>query len=133
MLTVYAGPGYESAPAEVMYRLDKYLSLLQQSFGVSYRFEAHTNDYMGESGWFPLEELREQATGNVWYVNKSTTDIGDNAFIGSNSALVAPVAIGANTTVGAGSVISKTVENNELAIARAKQRNISGWQRPVKK
>ena len=72
-------------------------------------------------------------TCNYDGVNKSTTDIGDNAFIGSNSALVAPVAIGANTTVGAGSVISKTVENDELAIARAKQRNISGWQRPVKK
>jgi len=72
-------------------------------------------------------------TCNYDGVNKSTTDIGDNAFIGSNSALIAPVAIGANTTVGAGSVISKTVENNELAIARAKQRNISGWQRPVKK
>ena len=72
-------------------------------------------------------------TCNYDGVNKSITDIGDNAFIGSNSALVAPVAIGANTTVGAGSVISKTVENDELAIARAKQRNISGWQRPVKK
>jgi bifunctional UDP-N-acetylglucosamine pyrophosphorylase/glucosamine-1-phosphate N-acetyltransferase len=72
-------------------------------------------------------------TCNYDGVNKSITDIGDNAFIGSNSALVAPVAIGANTTVGAGSVISKTVENDELAIARAKQRNITGWQRPVKK
>ena len=72
-------------------------------------------------------------TCNYDGVNKSVTDIGDNAFIGSNSALVAPVAIGANTTVGAGSVISKTVENDQLAIARAKQRNISGWQRPVKK
>jgi bifunctional UDP-N-acetylglucosamine pyrophosphorylase/glucosamine-1-phosphate N-acetyltransferase len=72
-------------------------------------------------------------TCNYDGVNKSITDIGDNAFIGSNSALVAPVTIGANTTVGAGSVISKTVENDELAIARAKQRNITGWQRPVKK
>ena len=72
-------------------------------------------------------------TCNYDGVNKSTTIIGDNAFIGSNSSLVAPVTIGAQATVGAGSVISKEVDESELSIARAKQRNISGWQRPSKK
>ena len=71
-------------------------------------------------------------TCNYDGVNKSTTDIGDNAFIGSNSSLVAPVNIGAGATVGAGSVISKNVEQEELALSRAKQRNITGWQRPSK-
>lgn len=71
-------------------------------------------------------------TCNYDGVNKSTTEIGDNAFIGSNSSLVAPVIIGNSATVGAGSVISKVVEDNDLALTRAKQRNIAGWQRPVK-
>jgi bifunctional UDP-N-acetylglucosamine pyrophosphorylase/glucosamine-1-phosphate N-acetyltransferase len=72
-------------------------------------------------------------TCNYDGVNKSTTEIGDNAFIGSNSSLVAPVTIGHSATVGAGSVISKEVEDNDLALTRAKQRNVVGWQRPVKK
>lgn len=72
-------------------------------------------------------------TCNYDGVNKSKTDIGDNAFIGSNSSLVAPVNIGANATVGAGSVVSKDVADEQLAIARGKQRNIDGWQRPTKK
>jgi bifunctional UDP-N-acetylglucosamine pyrophosphorylase/glucosamine-1-phosphate N-acetyltransferase len=72
-------------------------------------------------------------TCNYDGVNKSTTTIGDNAFIGSNSALVAPVTIGKSATTGAGSVITKEVADNELALGRAKQRNLSGWQRPTKK
>jgi bifunctional UDP-N-acetylglucosamine pyrophosphorylase/glucosamine-1-phosphate N-acetyltransferase len=71
-------------------------------------------------------------TCNYDGVNKSHTNIGDNAFIGSNSALVAPVTIGDEATVGAGSVIAKSVENQQLAVARGKQRNIQGWQRPTK-
>ncbi len=72
-------------------------------------------------------------TCNYDGVNKSTTTIGDNAFIGSNSSLVAPVTVGKLATVGAGSVISKDVADEELAIARGKQRNLAGWQRPTKK
>ncbi|PCI60481.1 MAG: UDP-N-acetylglucosamine diphosphorylase/glucosamine-1-phosphate N-acetyltransferase [Gammaproteobacteria bacterium] len=64
--------------------------------------------------------------------NKFKTIIGDNAFIGSNSSLVAPVTIGKKATIGAGSVIAKDVAENELAVARGKQRNIQGWQRPKK-
>lgn len=72
-------------------------------------------------------------TCNYDGVNKFKTDIGDNAFIGSNSALVAPVKIGANATVGAGSIITKDVADSELAIARGKQKNLQGWERPQKK
>ncbi len=72
-------------------------------------------------------------TCNYDGVNKFKTEIGDNAFIGSNSALVAPVKIGSGATVGAGSVVTKDVEDAELAIARSKQRNIQGWERPTKK
>lgn len=72
-------------------------------------------------------------TCNYDGVNKSKTIIGDNAFIGSNSSLVAPVQIGATATVGAGSVITSTVQDEQLAVARGKQRNLDGWQRPIKK
>ncbi|MDG1752350.1 MAG: bifunctional UDP-N-acetylglucosamine diphosphorylase/glucosamine-1-phosphate N-acetyltransferase GlmU [Thalassotalea sp.] len=72
-------------------------------------------------------------TCNYDGVNKSYTTIDDGAFIGSNSSLVAPVFIGAGATIGAGSVIAKDVEVDELAVARGKQRNISGWKKPTKK
>ncbi|TKB46389.1 bifunctional UDP-N-acetylglucosamine diphosphorylase/glucosamine-1-phosphate N-acetyltransferase GlmU [Thalassotalea mangrovi] len=72
-------------------------------------------------------------TCNYDGVNKSQTIIGDNAFIGSNASLVAPVTIGNMATTAAGSVIVKDVEDDSLAVARGKQRNISGWKRPAKK
>jgi bifunctional UDP-N-acetylglucosamine pyrophosphorylase/glucosamine-1-phosphate N-acetyltransferase len=65
-------------------------------------------------------------------VNKSQTVLGDGVFIGSNSALVAPVTIGAGATVAAGSTITKDVAEQELAVARGRQRNIPGWQQPKK-
>lgn len=71
-------------------------------------------------------------TCNYDGVNKSKTIIGDGAFIGSNSSLVAPVTIGAGATVGAGSTISTTIPEDGLGVARAKQRNIKGWKRPTK-
>ncbi|NMH60837.1 bifunctional UDP-N-acetylglucosamine diphosphorylase/glucosamine-1-phosphate N-acetyltransferase GlmU [Alteromonas ponticola] len=72
-------------------------------------------------------------TCNYDGVNKSKTIIGANAFIGSNSSLVAPVKIGDGATVGAGSVITSEVRDDALAVARGKQRNIEGWNRPEKK
>ncbi len=64
---------------------------------------------------------------------KHSTVLQDGAFIGSNASLVAPVTIGRNATVGAGSTINQDVPDEELAVGRGKQRNIEGWQRPQKK
>jgi UDP-N-acetylglucosamine diphosphorylase/glucosamine-1-phosphate N-acetyltransferase len=58
---------------------------------------------------------------------KYRTEIGAGAFIGSNSALVAPVIIGEGAIVGAGSVVTKNVAADELAIARGEQRGFAGW------
>ncbi|HET6941793.1 MAG TPA: bifunctional UDP-N-acetylglucosamine diphosphorylase/glucosamine-1-phosphate N-acetyltransferase GlmU [Sphingomicrobium sp.] len=58
---------------------------------------------------------------------KYNTLIGEGAFIGSNTALVAPVTIGAGAIVGAGSVITKDVEPDSLAVERSEQRGITGW------
>ncbi len=59
--------------------------------------------------------------------DKYVTDIGADAFIGSNSALVAPVKVGDGANVGAGSVITKDVERDALAVERGEQRQIAGW------
>jgi bifunctional UDP-N-acetylglucosamine pyrophosphorylase/glucosamine-1-phosphate N-acetyltransferase len=72
-------------------------------------------------------------TCNYDGANKHQTVIGDGAFIGSNSSLVAPVTIGAGATIGAGSVISKDAPAGELTLARAKQTTVAGWTRPTKK
>ncbi|MEQ9023282.1 MAG: bifunctional UDP-N-acetylglucosamine diphosphorylase/glucosamine-1-phosphate N-acetyltransferase GlmU [Pseudomonadales bacterium] len=65
--------------------------------------------------------------------NKHRTEIGDDAFIGSNSALVAPIIIGRGATVAAGSVVTKDVADNELCIVRPGQRSVSDWKRPDQK
>jgi len=72
-------------------------------------------------------------TCNYDGVNKFTTTIEDGAFIGSNSALVAPVTIGANATIGAGSVIGKDAPADKLTLTRARQQTLEGWQRPKKR
>ena len=72
-------------------------------------------------------------TCNYDGVNKFQTTIRDGAFIGSNTALVAPVEVGRNATVGAGSVVTSAVPDEALAVARGKQRNVEGWKRPQKK
>jgi len=56
-----------------MNQLDKCLGLVRQSFGVSYRFELYSDNFMGESGWFPLEDLRAavQSANDSWYMNRS--------------------------------------------------------------
>ncbi|MGB2376006.1 MAG: bifunctional UDP-N-acetylglucosamine diphosphorylase/glucosamine-1-phosphate N-acetyltransferase GlmU, partial [Porticoccaceae bacterium] len=72
-------------------------------------------------------------TCNYDGVNKHITNIGNDAFIGSNSTLIAPVSVADKGFVAAGTSVSKDVPENSLAVGRAKQRNISGWKRPTKK
>lgn len=72
-------------------------------------------------------------TCNYDGANKHKTMIGNQAFIGSNSCLVAPVEVADGATVGAGSVITKAVPAGALAVARGQQRNIENFQRPIKK
>ncbi|TLN26295.1 bifunctional UDP-N-acetylglucosamine diphosphorylase/glucosamine-1-phosphate N-acetyltransferase GlmU [bacterium] len=63
--------------------------------------------------------------------NKFRTVIGDGAFIGSNSSLVAPVEIGKNAVTGAGSTITKDVAEEALGISRAPQKTIDGWKKRI--
>ncbi|MTJ00789.1 MAG: UDP-N-acetylglucosamine diphosphorylase/glucosamine-1-phosphate N-acetyltransferase [Marinobacter adhaerens] len=71
-------------------------------------------------------------TCNYDGVNKYQTVLGDGVFVGSNTALVAPVTVAAEATIGAGSTITRDVADHELAVARGRQRNISGWEKPKK-
>jgi bifunctional UDP-N-acetylglucosamine pyrophosphorylase/glucosamine-1-phosphate N-acetyltransferase len=71
-------------------------------------------------------------TCNYDGANKFQTTIEDGVFVGSNSSLVAPITLGKNSTVGAGSVVTQSVAADELVVARTKQRHITGWKRPVK-
>lgn len=72
-------------------------------------------------------------TCNYDGANKHRTEIGDSVFVGSSSQLVAPVHIGADVTIGAGSTITRDVPEGHLAVARSRQVMKSGWQRPKKK
>ncbi|MCH1921148.1 bifunctional UDP-N-acetylglucosamine diphosphorylase/glucosamine-1-phosphate N-acetyltransferase GlmU [Shewanella sp. A3A] len=72
-------------------------------------------------------------TCNYDGANKHLTVIEDGVFVGSDTQLVAPVTVGKNATLGAGSTITRDVGEDELVITRVKQRHIAGWQRPVKK
>ena len=71
-------------------------------------------------------------TCNYDGVNKHLTQIGNNAFIGSCTQLVAPVSVGDNATIGAGSTISKDAPEDKLTLTRPKQMTIKSWQRPIK-
>ena len=63
---------------------------------------------------------------------KHRTELGEGVFIGSNSTLVAPLTIDAGGFIAAGSTITDDVKADQLAIARGRQRNVDGWQRPAK-
>lgn len=71
-------------------------------------------------------------TCNYDGANKFRTTIEDDAFIGSDSQLVAPVTVGAGATIGAGTTLTKSAPAGKLTISRPKQLTIDGWQRPVK-
>ncbi len=72
-------------------------------------------------------------TCNYDGANKHRTVIGDRAFIGSDTQLVAPVTVGEGATIGAGSTITRDAPAGELTLSRAPQKTRNGWQRPVKK
>ena len=71
-------------------------------------------------------------TCNYDGVNKNKTEIGDSSFIGTNSSLIAPVSVGKNAYVGAGSTITKDVPDSSLGISRSKQKNVKDWSKNKK-
>jgi bifunctional UDP-N-acetylglucosamine pyrophosphorylase/glucosamine-1-phosphate N-acetyltransferase len=72
-------------------------------------------------------------TCNYDGVNKHRTVIGDGAFIGSDTQLVAPVSVGEGATLGAGTTLTRDAPAGELTVSRSKQVSVKGWKRPLKK
>ena len=72
-------------------------------------------------------------TCNYDGVNKFRTVIGDDAFIGSDTQLVAPVVVGAGATIGAGTTLTRNAPEGKLTLSRARQMTIEAWTRPTKK
>ncbi len=72
-------------------------------------------------------------TCNYDGADKHRTEVGDDVFIGTNATLVAPLTIESGAFIAAGSTITKQVRKKELAVGRARQRNIPGWKRPGRK
>jgi bifunctional UDP-N-acetylglucosamine pyrophosphorylase / glucosamine-1-phosphate N-acetyltransferase len=72
-------------------------------------------------------------TCNYDGANKHRTIIEDNVFIGSDTQLIAPVTVGAGSTIAAGTTITRDVENDVLAIGRMEQKTVTKWKRPTKK
>lgn len=72
-------------------------------------------------------------TCNYDGVDKHVTIIGDRVFVGTNSTLVAPLSIGSDAFVAAGSTLTSKVADGDLAVGRGRQRNISGWQPPSRR
>ncbi len=72
-------------------------------------------------------------TCNYDGANKFKTEIGDDVFVGSDSQLIAPVTVANGATIGAGTTLTKDVDEGELVITRAKERKVSNWQRPIKR
>jgi len=72
-------------------------------------------------------------TANYDGANKHRTVIGDNVSIGANDTLVAPVEVGDNATIGAGTVLRKNAPPDELTVTISRQQIIKGWERPKKK
>ena len=72
-------------------------------------------------------------TCNYDGANKFRTVIEDDAFIGSDSQLVAPITVGRGATIGAGSTITRDAPANQLTVSRPRQTSVPGWKRPVRK
>ncbi|WP_323084560.1 bifunctional UDP-N-acetylglucosamine diphosphorylase/glucosamine-1-phosphate N-acetyltransferase GlmU [Providencia alcalifaciens] len=72
-------------------------------------------------------------TCNYDGVNKFKTVIGDDVFVGSDTQLVAPVTVANGATIGAGTTVTRDINEGELVVSRVKQTHIKNWQRPVKK
>ena len=72
-------------------------------------------------------------TCNYDGADKHRTVIGDNVFIGSDTQIIAPIEIGSDATIGAGSTITHDVPADELTLSRCKQTTVKGWRRPTKK
>ena len=129
------GPFARLRPGTVLadgVHVGNFVEVKNASFGVSSKANhlSYIGDAMIGSG---VNIGAGTITCNYDGVNKSITTIEDGAFIGSNTSLVAPVKVGKDATIAAGSVITRPAPGGQLTVARSRQSIVEGWQRPTKK
>ncbi|MCQ2373630.1 MAG: bifunctional UDP-N-acetylglucosamine diphosphorylase/glucosamine-1-phosphate N-acetyltransferase GlmU [Phascolarctobacterium sp.] len=126
---VTAGPYVHLRPNTVIYnkvKIGNFVEVKNSNVGVGTKLPHLT--YIGDSDIGSGVNMGcGCVTVNYDSKKKHRTVIGDNAFVGCNTNLVAPVTVEANTYIGAGSTITKDVPEDALGIARARQKNIEGW------
>ena len=97
---------------------------------IASRVKVNHLSYIGDAN---IDEATNIGAGTITCnydgVNKHTTSIGKEVFVGSNTSFIAPVTINDGATIAAGSVISNNVETNALAVTRVKQRNLPNWRK----
>lgn len=107
-------------------KIGNFVEIKNANFGVA--AQASHLTYVGDADIGARANLGAGTiTCNYDGFDKYRTTIGEDAFIGSDTALVAPVSVGARAYTGSGSVITKNVPDGALAVARGKQREIEGW------
>jgi bifunctional UDP-N-acetylglucosamine pyrophosphorylase/glucosamine-1-phosphate N-acetyltransferase len=107
-------------------KIGNFVELKNATFGE--KAKASHLSYVGDADVGPRANLGAGTiTCNYDGFDKYRTTIGEEAFIGSDTSLVAPVKVGARAYTGSGSVITKDVPESALAVARGKQRNVEGW------
>ena len=107
-------------------RIGNFVEVKNATFGAGAK--ANHLSYVGDSSVGAKANIGAGTiTCNYDGFDKSRTEIGEGAFIGSNTALVAPVSVGDGAIVGAGSTITRNVEGEALAVTRADQRSVPGW------
>jgi bifunctional UDP-N-acetylglucosamine pyrophosphorylase/glucosamine-1-phosphate N-acetyltransferase len=129
------GPYARLRPGSVLAdtaRVGNFVETKNTTFGVGSK--ANHLAYIGDTTVGPDTNIGAGTiTCNYDGIDKHKTSIGNGVFVGSNSTLVAPVTLSDGAFVAAGSVVTNDVAGEELAVGRARQRNIAGWQRPNKK
>ena len=122
-------PGSNFAPGV---KIGNFVETKKTSMGV--RSKASHLAYLGDATiGADVNVGAGSVTCNYDGVDKHVTIIGDGAFVGTNSTLVAPITIGAESFVAAGSTVTSNVEDQSLAVGRGKQRNIAKWLSPLKR
>ena len=112
---------FQTRTTDITQSLSEKSSIVNSKSNLDFCLSVHVNAAGGTGG----EVWIQQATGKSYEYAK--TIIGNHSFIGCNTNLVSPVKVEDNTYIAAGSTVTSAVKEGELAVARAKQRNIPGW------
>jgi bifunctional UDP-N-acetylglucosamine pyrophosphorylase/glucosamine-1-phosphate N-acetyltransferase len=132
---VVIGPYARLRPGTILKsntRIGNFVETKKSKIGINSKVNHHT--YIGDTTIGKNSNIGAGTiTCNYDGIKKSKTKISDNVFVGSNSSLIAPIKLGKNSVIGAGSTIAKNVKKNSLAITRSSQIELKNYKRKKKK